>query len=1017
MTDFSDSETSATTATCHRCGTPLQASVAPGVCPACLLRVAALGTGVDSLPNAPWVPPTAAELAPAFEQLDVLELIGHGGMGAVYKARQKSLGRLVALKILAPQLADNPDFAERFSREGQALAEVNHPNIVTVHDFGRAGDFYFLLMEFVDGVSLRQAMSAGRLTPEQALAVVPPICEALQFAHDRGIVHRDIKPENLLLDKDGRVKIADFGIARMLRRRDDQPHSAASAATPEPKTVDDLTQQSIVGTPRYMAPEQREQPSLVDHRADIFSLGVVLYEMLTGEVPGPNWQPPSQKVHIDVRLDEIVLRALDAKPELRFHTATEFRQQVEGVVGTPTRLVAPTNLWQPQHVEPRSTPCHVSTPAELATLKGQLFLWRKIGQLVLSAVQLTLTQGRTTYAIPLANIRDVSIGRYPLIVNPMGLDFVCVTYDADGQSQQVCFSPHVAIIGLPSQFNHETALWFSIVRDAVIAATGQTPPSLAAPILGAPVNKWRGLAIVLLLVLSVVVFQTVLFKWTTSASSPLQQPLLNDLSALLFVCLMPLLGLLLPGLFIVWSRALDRRHVTTLAASQGSAPAHQPARSFFLPLVLFLIVVAGIAGLVALPRPSPALAVAILEPQVVNGVFEFAYEREDIPGWTAWVTLENAQLHRRRDNQSTEPTPEMPVGPTIVSRYQTKLTTKDRVRLPLEYIPRADEAIGQMKASLGPWEGRHEIVAHHREISLLAYTTESDMRVWAKLMLLPDGVTPHSLHPLPEATTTSQTIEPPRRPTLAPFEASYDLGRIELYAISPHPARGQRHWKPNGEPFDDPNIPAGNGESWSKGQVMKEIVIRVHSDTKTASTPVLRFRKESGLSGMGNGYWRPDEQHPFGTFISSVACPPSATSMTVEVGVADGEWRSWLSFIRHDNQREHSRSTSGGVVNGTWSGSVRVARITEDNVPLAFRYSHRDDFETRMAYERSDGTLVPLQGEGSDVHGGQRHELTTVPRAEYENIRQFHVQGRRYRWVEFRNVSLKLGHLTQVKVR
>jgi serine/threonine protein kinase len=164
-----------------------------------------------------WRPPTVEELTTVFPQLEIVGLIGRGGMGAVYKARQKSLGRLVALKILAPHHATNPDFAERFAREAQALAEVNHPNIVTVYDSGRAGEFFFLTMEFVDGVNLRQAMSAGRLTPPQALAIVPPICEALQFAHEHGIVHRDIKPENLLLDKEGRIKIADFGIARMMR--------------------------------------------------------------------------------------------------------------------------------------------------------------------------------------------------------------------------------------------------------------------------------------------------------------------------------------------------------------------------------------------------------------------------------------------------------------------------------------------------------------------------------------------------------------------------------------------------------------------------------------------------------------------------------------------------------------------------------------------------------------------------------------------------------------------------------
>jgi serine/threonine protein kinase len=156
------------------------------------------------------------ELAPHFPQLEILECLGRGGMGVVYKARQKTLNRFVALKLLAPERVREAKFAERFTREAQALAALNHPNIVTIHDFGQAGGFYFLLMEFVDGVNLRQLLRARKFTPEEALAIVPPLCDALQFAHDRGIVHRDIKPENLLLDKEGRVKVADFGIAKML---------------------------------------------------------------------------------------------------------------------------------------------------------------------------------------------------------------------------------------------------------------------------------------------------------------------------------------------------------------------------------------------------------------------------------------------------------------------------------------------------------------------------------------------------------------------------------------------------------------------------------------------------------------------------------------------------------------------------------------------------------------------------------------------------------------------------------
>ncbi|MEP6670352.1 MAG: protein kinase [Chthoniobacter sp.] len=275
-------------------------------------------TAFTEEPKIPVAPPLSPEeLAPHFPQLEILECLGRGGMGVVYKARQKSLNRLVALKLLAPERASDGEFAQRFTHEAHALAALNHPHIVTVYDFGRAGGFYFLLMEFVDGVNLRQAMSANRFTPEQALAVVPPICEALQYAHEHGIVHRDIKPENLLLDKEGRVKIADFGIAKMLGE-----DSSTGVAESQP-----------AGTPQYMAPEQKKHQR-TDHRADIYSLGVVLYEMLTGELPADKLQPPSSRIRgmtIDVRLDEIVLRALEKTPELRYQTAGEFRTQVETV--------------------------------------------------------------------------------------------------------------------------------------------------------------------------------------------------------------------------------------------------------------------------------------------------------------------------------------------------------------------------------------------------------------------------------------------------------------------------------------------------------------------------------------------------------------------------------------------------------------------------------------------------------------------------------------------------------------
>jgi serine/threonine protein kinase len=318
--------TSLSPKSCPQCGGSIPAAAA-GICPRCLMSEIIEPTQ-DGDKSEPMPTLTPDELAPHFPQLEIIECLGRGGMGVVYKARQKSLHRLVALKLLAPERAEHPQFAARFAHEAQALAVLNHPHIVGVHDFGQAGGYYFLLMEYVDGVNLRQAMKAGRFTPEEALAVVPPVCDALQFAHERGIVHRDIKPENLLLDKEGRLKIADFGIAKMLQA--DGSEVGLGASQP-------------AGTPQYMAPEEKEHRTS-DHRADIYSLGVVLYEMLTGELPTEKLQPPSSRVRgvqIDVRLDQIVLRALEATPELRYQTAAKLRAEVVTMTATPPRPEPP----------------------------------------------------------------------------------------------------------------------------------------------------------------------------------------------------------------------------------------------------------------------------------------------------------------------------------------------------------------------------------------------------------------------------------------------------------------------------------------------------------------------------------------------------------------------------------------------------------------------------------------------------------------------------------------------------
>ena len=303
---------------CARCQRPLPLDYAPKrPCPACLLQL-----GLEDDAEAfytrgfePAPPLAPEELARLFPKLDIIGLLGQGGMGAVYRAHQRELGRDVALKLLRPLDSEAEEFLERFAREARALARLAHPNIVAIHDFGQVEGQAFLVMEYVDGTNLRSLLELGELQPRQALELVGQICTALQYAHGEGVVHRDIKPENILVDRSGRVKIVDFGLAKL--------------GTAEQGRLTHTRQ--TMGTPQYMAPEQIERPREVDHRADLYSLGVVLYELLTGELPLGRFASPSEKVRVDVRLDEVVLKALEKEPSRRYQQASEISTDIEGL--------------------------------------------------------------------------------------------------------------------------------------------------------------------------------------------------------------------------------------------------------------------------------------------------------------------------------------------------------------------------------------------------------------------------------------------------------------------------------------------------------------------------------------------------------------------------------------------------------------------------------------------------------------------------------------------------------------
>jgi len=315
---------------CPKCASVIPVEAPDGLCPRCALEGAAT-VSTSASGGKHTSPPRITEIAAHFPELEIIELIGAGGMGAVYKARQPQLDRFVALKILSHDLASDPAFVERFDREAKVLGRLSHPNIVGVHDFGTAGPYCYLMMEYVDGVNLRQAMQAGRFTPTEALSMVQHLCSALKFAHEEGILHRDIKPENILIDSKGRVKIADFGIAKLVG--EDRRHDVT------------LTLQgSVLGSPHYMAPEQIETPGDVDQRADIYSLGVVLYEMLTGGLPIGRFALPSEKAAMDARIDHIVMRTLEKEREARYQSAGEVGTEVEALGKSPAPKPQKTDL-------------------------------------------------------------------------------------------------------------------------------------------------------------------------------------------------------------------------------------------------------------------------------------------------------------------------------------------------------------------------------------------------------------------------------------------------------------------------------------------------------------------------------------------------------------------------------------------------------------------------------------------------------------------------------------------------
>jgi len=294
----------------------------------------------DTHEPAGFIAPEPADLAPLFPGYEIQSLIATGGMGAVYCVVQKSLDRTVALKILPMEFSKDAAFCKGFETEAKAMARLNHPNLIGVFDFGEVNGMLYIVMEFVPGKSIYHSADGIAIDPGEVIRLVTGICHGLAHAHEHGIIHRDIKPSNILLDLNTQPKIGDFGLARPIDRKIEEG-------------------EEIFGTPHYTAPEVVEAPHTVDYRADIFSVGVLLHELLTGKLPANDPRPASVIARCDIRFDAIIKRATQPLPAARYSSAAEIAKDLQVIAKSLAARgprTTPVGVAIPRPVTPRRAP-------------------------------------------------------------------------------------------------------------------------------------------------------------------------------------------------------------------------------------------------------------------------------------------------------------------------------------------------------------------------------------------------------------------------------------------------------------------------------------------------------------------------------------------------------------------------------------------------------------------------------------------------------------------------------------
>lgn len=266
--------------------------------------------------GADYKPPSLEEVQALVPRDKVLGFIGHGGMGTYYQAHQERLDRLVAIKILLADPDSDASLIEGFTREARAMAGLTHSNIIKVYDFGDADSKLFLIMEHVEGKTLEQLLKTRGFGIVEVVKILNQVCDALEYAHSKGVIHRDLRLGNTMLDQHGVAKVGDFGMARLIGE--------------ELFRHNLVEENQAMGTVDYVAPEQQEGGVEVDSRADIFSLGVMLYKLATRTLPYGEYVPPSHFMpDLDPLVDEIVLRCMQRKPENRYQSIYEFREVLQ----------------------------------------------------------------------------------------------------------------------------------------------------------------------------------------------------------------------------------------------------------------------------------------------------------------------------------------------------------------------------------------------------------------------------------------------------------------------------------------------------------------------------------------------------------------------------------------------------------------------------------------------------------------------------------------------------------------